>query len=369
MSVYLDYAATTPPSQAALEAFMRISREHWHNPASLHEAGRAAAAELESARARIAAALNTASENIVFLSGGTEANNLALKSAAAVYGRRKKHIVSTALEHPSVLETLKALRECGFDITLVPPGRDGALRAEDVLAACREDTFLVSVCAVCAETGAASPLDELGITLRERYPETLFHTDAVQGFLRITLPSGTARPDLISISGHKIGTPKGVGALVLRTGLRMTPELHGGGQENGLRSGTSNVPLAAAFAAAVEHFIPVPPALRSEAAQLLTEAGAEVLTAGGASAPHILCFAWRSRTMGQYLPAEVLTRMLSDRGVYISAGSACKKGKRGPALDGMTLPRGMADGVVRVSFSHTTTVDDLRILCDALAAL
>lgn len=369
MAIYLDYAATTPPSEAALDAFMRVSRGHWQNPASLHHAGRAALAALETARETVASALQTSAGQVVFVSGGTEANNLALKSAAAVYGRRKKHIVSTTLEHPSVLETLKALRERGFDITLVPPGGDGALRTEDVLAACREDTFLVSVCVVCAETGAVSPLNDISTGLRARWPDALLHTDAVQGFLRLKLPEGPAGPDFISVSGHKIGAPKGIGALALRPGLRLAPEMHGGGQENGLRSGTSNPPLAAAFAAAAESYVPVKPGFRDEAARLLKAAGAEILPLGGPAAPHVLCFAWKSPAMGQYLPAEVMTRMLSDKGVYVSAGSACKKGRRGPALDGMALPRGMADGVIRVSFSHKTAIGEIETLCGVLKSL
>ncbi|MCL2030633.1 MAG: aminotransferase class V-fold PLP-dependent enzyme [Oscillospiraceae bacterium] len=367
MPVYLDYAAATPPCRAALEAFERVSRDCWYNPASLHAGGRAASDALEAARARAALALEVLPEEIVFCSGGTEANNLALKAAAGTHGRRRRHIVSTTLEHPSVLETLKALKERGFEVTLVPPGGNGALAVESVLAACRGDTFLVSVCAVCGETGAAAPLEELRQALRERFPDALLHTDAAQGFLTRSGPP--PRADLVTVSGHKIGAPKGIGILSVRRGLRLAPELHGGGQESGLRSGTANAPLAASLAAAIEAYVPPGPALRAEAAARLEAAGAEILPLGGPAAPHILCFAVRSAALGRYLPGEALTRMLSDKGVYLSAGSACKRGKRGPALDAMTLPPGMADGMARASFGGGTGLEDIDALCEAIRRL
>ncbi|MDR1736318.1 MAG: aminotransferase class V-fold PLP-dependent enzyme, partial [Oscillospiraceae bacterium] len=249
-------------------------------------------------------------------------------------------------------------------------GSDGALRAQAVLDACREDTFLVSVCAVCAETGAAQPLDALGRELKAKYPAALFHTDAVQAFLRMPLDPKTLRADLLSVSGHKIGAPKGIGALYVRRGLRLAPEIHGGGQEGGLRSGTSNAPLAAAFAAAVKNYVCVPDGLWLYAKESLQSVGARVLPLpDGARAPHILCFALESAALGRFLPGEVLVRMLSDKGVFISAGSACKRGKRGPALDGAALPPGMADGMVRASFSGETAKADIDALCEALRGL
>jgi cysteine desulfurase len=294
-------------------------------------------------------------ERAVFTSGGTESINLALRGAAGLYGKKRKHIVTTTLEHPAVINTLSALKSMGFTVTETPPRSDGRVHAEDVAAAVGEDTFLVTAAMVCAETGSLLDVDALAARLRGR--DAVLHIDAVQGFLKFPLSLKKTGIDMLTVSGHKVHAPMGVGALALSARVRMTPQLSGGGQEEGLRGGTEAVPLIMAFAAAVEDWSPVDHRLTEMAVSRLGDEGWTVIPAHDAP---IVSAAYPG------IPGEVLVRMLSDKGVLAGTGSACSRGKKSAALLSMKLPGWAAENVIRLSFSRYTTIRELETALDLI---
>lgn len=363
---YLDNAATTAPLPVAIEAARRVMEQSWGNPSSLHEAGKRARAELNAARAAVAHALDCKPDCVTFTSGGTESINTALRGAAWQNRRIGRHIVSTAIEHEATLETLAALHDEGFEVTLVPPGRDGVVPSQALTAAMRDDTILLSVMAVNNETGAVQPYAEAAAALKARNARALVHVDAVQAFLK--LPLALQGIDLVSISAHKLGGLKGCGALYVRQGLKLRPYLTGGGQESGLRSGTEAMPAIAAFGAAcaARH------ASFDENAARLAQLRANLLDrlaqldipcvihSPQNGAPHIINL---SLCRGR---SEVYVRALSDRGVCVSGGSACARGRRSYVLSAMKLDSRAIDAALRVSLCPETTEDDLAAFCAAL---
>jgi cysteine desulfurase len=356
--VYLDHAAATPPSQAATDAFLDSQREEWANSASRHKPGAAAAAALTEARQTLAELMGVTAEGLVFVSCGTEGNNMAIKSAAALQGRRGGHIVSTTLEHASVRECLRHLAGQGIDVTFVPPDKSGRVSAGALISACGPSTFLVCCCRVCPEQGAVLPADELKAAL----PDVLVHCDNAQGFLRVPLRPAETGIDFCVVSGHKIGAPKGIAAVWVRPGVRAQPLLHGGGHESGLRSGTVNVPLCRAFAAAARDFRPPSPDVKQYAERVLG-ALPGVRLIPPADAPHILAFALPG------CPAEAAARMLSDMDICVSAGAACTKGGKSEALMSQKLPPAVTAGALRASFAASTTRADIDALACGLKAI
>ena len=362
MKAYLDNAATTMVRPEAAEAVMRAMTEVYGNPSSSHSAGLDAHELVEASRARIASAIGAEAAEIVFVSGGTEADNWALSAAAL---RRGRHIVSTAAEHEAVLETLKAMSARGWEVTLVEPERDGSIPAQKIIDAVREDTALVSVMSVNNETGCVFPVAEVARLLKEGGSRALLHTDAVQAFLKQPLKVRTLGADLVSISSHKVHGPKGIGALYVKKGVNIKPIIFGGGQERGLRSGTEPVPAIAGFASAVGAAGSI--TKHAEAAAELNAYIRERISASipdavfiGGGAPHILCLS---------LPgyrAEVVMNYLGSRGVYVSRGSACAKGRRSHVLTAMHLPPEVVDGSIRVSFSEFTTQEEAEYFCACL---
>lgn len=354
MTAYLDNAATTRVRPEAAEAVSRAMTEVYGNPSSLHSAGLDAHDLVESSRAAIASALGAQPGEVFFVSGGTEADNWALSAA---YSRRGRHIVSTAVEHEAVLEKLKAMSEQGWEVTLVPPERDGSVSAEKVAAAVREDTALVSVMTVNNETGNIYPVSEIARLIKGS--RALLHTDAVQAFMKMPLRASSLGADLISVSSHKIHGPKGVGALYVKKGTNVKPLIFGGGQEKGLRSGTENVPAIAGFAAAVKAAGKVDEGIRAYIVERLSRTLPEAVVIGGGSG-HILCLS---------LPgyrSETIMNFLSERGVYVSRGSACAKGRRSHVLEAMRLAPEIVDGSIRASFSEFTTADEADYFCVCL---
>ncbi|MDR0380873.1 MAG: cysteine desulfurase [Oscillospiraceae bacterium] len=364
---YLDNAATTKPCPSALRAALSCMETDWANPASLHEAGRTARRRLETARAQVADALATPPETVIFTSGGTESVHLALRGAALAQRRRGRHIVTTALEHPAVLKTLEALGGEGFDVTVLPPV-SGRISADALAGALRPDTVLVSVGLVAGEFGTVGPVTEAAARIRALSPDVLIHTDAVQGFLKVESRPHVLGVDMLSLSAHKIGGLKGAGALWRRPGVRLAPAVRGGGQEAGLRAGTEAMPALCAFGAAAEARARTwrADAARMNAlkesltAQLAALPGARLLP--GRDAPHILSF-----SLPGY-PGEVMLRFLSDRGVYVSTGSACHRGRRSEGLRALDLPGPVAAGVLRVSLSPESTPADAEALLSGLRA-
>ena len=362
--IYLDNSATTRPCPAAVAAVTAALETAWGNPSAVHALGMDAAHLLRDAREAVAAKLGAEPERVFFTSGGTEADNWAIFSAAERLGKRGRHIVTTAVEHHAVLHPMKKLEQRGFEVTYLQPDETGVVSAAALAAALRKDTILVSVMMVNNESGAVMPIREMLRATRRLAPIALFHTDAVQGFLKVPFQAKSLGADLISISSHKIHGPKGCGALYIRKGLSLPPYLHGGGQEQNYRSGTEGVPAIAGFGAACRA---ADPQTEIAAMTAVRDYGREVLQtvpglvlSGAQTAPHILSLALPG------LRSQGIINCLQDRGIYVSAGSACAKGHRSHVLEAMGLPAAVIDGSIRVSLSAENTKADMDALRDAL---
>ena len=366
MEIYLDNAATTRVSPEAAEAALRVMRENYGNPGSTHTKGRAARAILDTARKQVAAPLGCRAAEIVFTSGGTESDNWAIRGAAKLQQRRGKHIISSRTEHDAVRQPLIQLEREGWEVTWLSPGPDGAVPPEAVAAALRPDTALVTLMLVNNETGAITDIAGVSRVLREAGSGALLHTDAVQAYGKLPFTARVLGADLVSLSGHKIHAPKGIGALYIGAGVKLPPLILGGGQENGLRSGTEPLPQIAAFgtaaaqaAAGLAEARERMASLRSYCADTLAAAIPElVLIPGGAA--HIL-----SLSLPGYR-SEVLMNWLEREEIYVSKSSACKRGKRSHVLEAMGLPDRVIDGALRVSFSRFTTREECERFCAAL---
>ncbi|MCD7734702.1 MAG: cysteine desulfurase [Clostridiales bacterium] len=367
MTAYLDNAATTPVSEAAAQAALEAMREGWGNPSSRYPLGSRAAARLKQDRETVARALGCRAEEVVFTSCGTEGDNWAIQAAVHKNRRVGKHIITTAIEHAAVLEPCRRLEQAGYEVTCLPPDRDGSVSLEALEAALRPDTVLVSMMLVNNELGSVLPVREAVRLTRRLAPKALFHTDAVQGFLKIPFTPKELGVDLLTVSGHKIHAPKGVGALYIRSGLGLEPFILGGGQERGLRSGTEATAQIAALAAACregkERFDRDAAHMEELKVYTLEQLALRVPEAkriGAGTAPHILAL-----TLPGY-KAEVLVRVLGDMGVCVSAGSACHRGKPSHVYAAMGLSKGERDGSFRVSFSGENRQEEVDALVDGL---
>ncbi|MBI2789714.1 MAG: cysteine desulfurase [Elusimicrobia bacterium] len=364
--IYLDNAATTRPDPAALEAARAFEDAHFGNPSSLHGPGVAAAREVERARQAVADALGAAPDEIVFTSGGTESNNLALKGAAPPRGG---HVVVSSIEHPSVLRTADALRRRGVKVTVVGVDRRGVVSPAAVAAALTPRTVLVSVMHANNETGTIEPVAEIGRLCRER--GVLFHTDACQSFTRAPLDAGSGAFDLISVNAHKIHGPKGVGALYVRRGTGLAPLLDGGGHERGLRSGTLNAPGIVGFGAAVRLARDASPyetqRLRDRLLVLLRR-GIPGLRLNGPEDARLCGHLSVTLPRGD---AKELAQALSARGVFVSTGSACAAGKTAPShvLLALGLTPAQAGRTLRLTLSRMTTRAEVDAAAAALVEL
>ncbi|MCF2596205.1 cysteine desulfurase family protein [Pseudoflavonifractor phocaeensis] len=366
---YLDNAATTPVRPEAIQAAVEAMGEGWGNPSARYAIGTQAAARVKSWRADVAGALGCAPEEVVFTSCGTESDNWAIQAAVELGKRKGKHIVTTAIEHAAVLEPCRALERLGYEVTYLQPDRQGNISVSDLEQALRPDTVLVSMMLVNNELGTVLPVAEAARAIKRSGCPALLHCDAVQGFLKVPFTPQKLGVDLLSLSGHKIHAPKGIGAMYIRKGLKLQPLIRGGGQEEGLRSGTEATAQIAAFAAAcrlgaetLDQDLAHMADLNAYAQTRLKEAvpGLRVLTQGGA--PHILPI-----TMPGY-KSEVVVRFLGDRGICVSSGSACHKGKPSHVYAALKLPKKEQDGVLRVSFSYDTEREDVDALAQGLKA-
>ena len=365
-TIYLDNAATTQVCPEAAQAALEAMTEHYGNPSSTHRLGREAKKCLDAARARVSRGLGCEPGELYFTSGGSEGDNWAIIKGALYNARRGRHVISSAVEHSAVLRSLDALEAQGFEVTRLSPAPDGSIRAEDVLAALRPDTCLLSLMLVNNETGAVTDFPAIAAGVRAANPHTLLHTDAVQAFYKIPFSAKSLGADLLTVSGHKIHAPKGIGALYIRRGLNLPPLIHGGGQEGGKRSGTEALPLIAAFGAACAAAAATfsedaqrMAALRQHASDRLTAENDGLVILGG-GAPQILSLSlpgWRS---------EVLMNYLEAKDIFVSKSSACKKGGRSYVLEAMGLDSKVIDGALRVSLSRFTTQAEIDAFCDTL---
>ena len=364
--IYLDNAATTRVCTEAADIAYKVMTDCYGNPSSTHAKGRDAKAYLDTARAQIASALGCSASEVYFTSCGSESDVWAITRGAESAARRGRHIISSAVEHDAVRKTLEELESRGFEVTYLSPEKDGSVSVDAVKAALREDTILVTLMMVNNETGGITDIAAIAKMLKGCGSKALLHTDAVQGFMKVPFSAKKLGADLISISGHKIHAPKGIGALYIKTGVKIKPLIRGGAQEGGMRAGTEAMPQIAAFGKAAEIAFSAMKdncdtmaSLRALAMSTICADIPEAQIIGG-GAPHILSVSlpgWRS---------EVLMNFLEAEGIYVSRSSACKKGGRSHVLEAMRLPAQVIDGAIRVSFSRYNTEDDVLALCSAL---
>ena len=369
MEAYLDNAATTKVCPEAAEAAITVMTEGYGNPSSTHTFGRAAAKQLEAARQQVAKSIGGGSNEIFFTSGGTESINWALLSGASLNKRHGGHIISSMAEHSAGLLSLDELEKRGFSVTRLKPERNGSISAEAVASALREDTILVSLMLVNNETGAITDIPAIAKLLKSSGSRALFHCDAVQGFQKIPFTAESLGAELISISGHKIHAPKGIGALYIRGGekkLRLPPLLHGGMQEGGRRAGTQALSSIAAFGiaaeigkASLEKNIQAMQELKTHITTRLTAEISNIQILSG-EAPHIISLSL------PYYKSEVLMNYLESRGVYVSKSSACKKGGRSYVLEAAGHAPAVIDGALRIGLSRYTSHDEAELFCTVL---
>jgi len=369
MSVYLDNAATTRPCEPAVSAVFQCMVEDYGNPSSLHKLGLNAEQRVEDARKAIAAALVCDPQCITFTSGATECNNTAVFGAAQNYGKRKKKIVVSAIEHPSVAEPIKYLEEkSGLEVVRIKPSRNGEISEEDFMSAVDEDTFFASCMLVNNETGSIQPVRKIFSYIKRNFPECITHCDAVQGFMKIPIRSADLFADIIVVSGHKVHAVKGVGAMFVKKGIRIPPILMGGGQERGKRSGTESVPLIAGFGAAVRALMPTMSVAHENAekitAYLLKKLSRlDYVTVNSIAenrSPYITNFSVEG------IRSEIMLHFLETQNVYVSSGSACSKGAHSSVLTALGIPDRLADSAIRVSIGRTTTMGEIDALINAV---
>ena len=361
--IYLDNSATTKPCAEAVEAITKALTENWANPSALYGFGIDTAKLLRTARHQVAAAMGAEPDRVFFTSGGTEADNWAIFGTIKRMGKRGKHIITTAIEHHAILNCMKELEGQGFEVTYLQPDELGRIPLESLKAALRKDTIFISVMMVNNEVGSVMSIEKMAKLTHKLCPDAIFHTDAVQGFLKVPFSAKTLGADLISVSSHKVHGPKGVGALYVSPRLKSFPAiLLGGGQENNFRSGTEGTPAIFGFAAACAA---VSASFKEDSRreQAMIAALAEKLSAlegvyinGCHEAPHVLSVAIPS------VPTQNTINILQDHGICVSAGSACAKGHRSHVLSAMKVDPARIDASFRVSLSRDTTQEELDTL-------
>ena len=379
MEIYLDNAATTVCYSEVADIVRETMLSSYGNPSAMHNKGVEAEAYVRRTAKILADILKVKEKEIFYTSGGTESDNWALTGTAFANQRKGRHIITTAIEHPAVSATLEALKEQGFDITVLSPDREGLVTAEQVCDAMREDTILVSVMMVNNEIGAVEPVAEIGEQIHRKKPDIVFHVDAVQAFGKYRIRPKKMQIDLLSVSGHKIHGPKGVGFLYVDERVKLHPLILGGGQQKGMRSGTDNVPGIAGLGIAAEkmyaHLEENTASMRA-CRDLLTDglAGMDGVIMHGPTdpektAPYILNASFPG------VRSEVLLHTLEDKGIYVSAGSACSTHKKNgsPTLSAIGCPEKEKESAIRFSFSEMTTPDEIRytlqVLRDVLPVL
>ena len=368
--IYLDNSATTKPCAEAVAAADEMMLRCWGNPSSTHAKGCEAAMKLREARHAVASALSASPEEIFFTSGGTEANNIAVFGAAAKNRRVGSRVVTSAIEHSSVLDSVGELEKQGFDVIRIAPDSHGHISPEAVAEAVNADTILVTMMMVNNEIGSILPVEAAVKAARRKAPKAIVHCDCVQAFGKIPISIRKLGADMITVSAHKIHAPKGVGALFKRKGLAIPSLTHGGHQEESFRPGTEAAPLIAAFGEAAA--IACDRAelsgrygrikeLRDYTVDRLREISGIVINSPDDALPYIVNFSTCC------VKAETMLNFLSGRGIYVSGGSACAKGEPSHVIRALNLPRAAADSAIRVSFCGANTLEEIDALVSAVA--
>ncbi|EAD5681663.1 cysteine desulfurase [Listeria innocua] len=366
--IYFDNSATTKPNAAVLETYTKVASNYFANPSSLHRFGAKSKELLDTSRKQIATMLDVLPEEIIFTSGGTEGNNLAIKGLAYSYKNRGKHIITSSIEHPSVRLVMEELEENGFTVTYLKVDKNGVIQLDELKAALTDETILVSIMGVNNEVGSIQPLQEIGEMLASR-EHTFFHVDFVQGIGKIPLEIDKHAIDLLTFSGHKFHALRGTGALVKRKNVHLHPEIIGGGQEMGYRSGTENlaggVALAKALRLTLENeskraeLIEIRDYLLTEITQM---PDMTVHTKKSVAAPHIVCFSAKGHR------GEILVHALEKEDIYISTTSACSSKQKlaSSTLKAMGVTDEEATGAVRVSLSYENRLSEAKIFIQKL---
>lgn len=386
-SIYLDNSATTRTFDEVTEYMTHIMKDIYGNPSSRHTLGISAEAEVKKSLERLARIMKVDTGNILFTSGGTESDNLAIIGGAMANKREGMHLITTKTEHPAVLEPMKFLEEQGFSVTYLDAGADGRVNPDDLKASLTDETILVSIMNVNNEIGSVNDIKEMGAIIKDYKPSILFHTDAVQSFGKFRINPKSCKIDMMSVSGHKIHGPKGVGILYVADKVKLHPLMLGGGQQKGLRSGTENVPGIAGIGLASELIYKDFDEKTDKLYELKRYFIEELIKLPGVyvngipqneftdevkirmTAPHIISVSF------DLIRAEVLLHALEAKGIYVSSGSACSSNKPSVSatLQAIGLDRKLLDSTLRFSMSHSTTREDidttLTVLSDELPKL
>lgn len=374
MKAYLDNSATTKVIEQVKDKMIETLTEEYGNPSSMHMYGVRAEQLVKAARGAVAKTLKVDEKEIVFTSGGTEANNLAVIGAAMANRRAGMHLITTEIEHPSIRAAMEFLEEQGFRVTYLKVNAFGEISLEELEAAICEDTILVSVMYVNNEIGSLMPIDEIGALIQRKKPDILFHVDAIQAYGKFEIYPRRKRIDLLSVSGHKIHGPKGIGFLYVKEKTKLKPTMFGGGQQKGVRSGTENVPGIVGIGVAAETIYANLQENRTQlyALKACLVTGLQQLSevvlhgrTGEAAAPHIV----NASFLG--IRSEVLLHALEERGIYVSAGSACASNKQAASatLKGIGLSKEEQEAALRFSLSHLNTIEEIEYTLEVLEEL
>ncbi|WP_079479411.1 cysteine desulfurase family protein [Halobacillus salinus] len=366
--IYLDNSATTHPHPEVLESYKKVADLYYANPSSVHRLGSEVERLLQQSRSQAAEWFGVQSKDVIFTSGGTEGNNMAIKGIALMHQSRGKHMITSQVEHPSVIEAYRAMESLGFDVTYLPVDSSGRVNPDDVAQAMREDTILVSVMSVNNELGTIQPIQEIGQVV-EQYPKAFFHVDHVQGLGKINLSIRDCHIDMCTVSGHKIHGLKGTGALIIQNHVSLFPLLHGGSQEQGTRAGTENLPGNVAFVKALRFLMQDNDAKRNHLEEMRQYLWGEmedieqvVVNSPKEGAPHIL-----NVSIPGYKP-EVVIHALGQEDIFISTKSACssKQPDVSSVLSACNLDRDSTTSALRISLSYQNTKEELAVFVKTL---
>ena len=374
MEAYLDNSATTVALPEVRDIVVETMMEDYGNPSSLHKKGMEAEQYVKTAAERIARTLKAKPSEIVFTSGGTESNNMAIIGAARANRRAGKHIITSTIEHASVYNVFGYLEEEGYRVSYIPVDENGHLKEKELEAAIDEETTLVSVMYVNNEIGSVNPIEEIGALIKRKNPKTIFHVDAIQAYGKYRINPKKEHIDMLSVSSHKIHGPKGVGFLYIKDGTKIVPVVYGGGQQKGMRSGTHNVPGIAGLGVAAEKIYEDYEAkiarmygIKKEFVKLVQELPETKINGltDEQSAPHVVSVSFAG------VRSEVLLHALEERGIYVSSGSACSSNHPAVSgtLRGIGVERELLDSTLRFSFSIFTTEEEIRYCAQMLSEL